>query len=258
MKKGGEKLEIKVVSFNIRSCGDINGNSIPERAKRLAKIVLPLEADIICFQEYSQWWAPHIDEIFGDRYEMFNKYRAENDFESTPILWRKDKFTCTETGCFWLSDTPHTESKGWDEKYDCFRICLWVILEDKKSGEKFTVFNTHFGFGDKGQVASTNLIYNKSKEISNYPTFITGDFNMTPSSLGYEEMRQHFIDVNAVTVNDLRDTYHGYDLSTSKDAHIDYCFVSNKIKPISQKMIEETIDGKFPSDHFGLLVNIEI
>lgn len=44
--------------------------------------------------------------------------------------------------------------------------------------------NTHFGFGDKGQVGSANLIYEYSGKILNYPTFVIGDFNMNPKSAG--------------------------------------------------------------------------
>lgn len=251
-------MKLKIVSFNIRNCGDVNGHSVPERAKRLQKIVMPLDADIICFQEYSNWWVPHIEEIFAGKYEMFNKFRAENDFESPPILWKKDKFNCLKKGYFWFSDTPEVESRGWDEKYNCFRICLWAVLEEKSSGEKVTVFNTHFGFGDGGQVASAKLLHKYVKKVSSHPTFITGDFNMTPKSVGYKEMCKNFIDVNAATVNDLRDTYHGYDPTVFKDEHIDYCFISSDIKPVDQKIIDDTVDGKFPSDHFGLLVNLII
>lgn len=251
-------MNLQIISFNIRNCSDVNGHSVPERAERLQKIVMPLDADIICFQEYSNWWEPHIDEIFTEKYEMFNKFRAENDFESTPILWKKDKFNSLKKGYFWFSDTPEVESRGWDEKYNCFRICLWTVLEEKSSGERVTVFNTHFGFGDGGQVASAKLLDKYVKKVSAHPTFVTGDFNMTTDSLGYKEMCKNFTDVNAATVNDLRDTYHGYDPSVKRDTHIDFCFISSDINPISQRIIDETVDGKFPSDHFGLLMNLEI
>ena len=79
---------------------------------------------------------------------------------------------------------------------------------------------------------------------------------MYPHSKGYDEMAKHFIDVNAVTVNDRRTTYHGY--GTVDNAHIDYCFIDDKIKPINLKIIDELVDGKYPSDHYGLFVELEI
>ena len=116
--------------------------------------------------------------------------------------------------------------------------------------------NTHFGFGDKGQIDSARLIYEYSKKISEYPTFVTGDFNMTPESKGYGEMTKYFTDVNSVTANDRRTTYHGY--GTVNDEHIDYCFINEKIKPISLKLIDELVDGGYASDHYGVYTVLEL
>ena len=81
---------------------------------------------------------------------------------------------------------------------------------------------------------------------------------MTPTSAGYAEMVKHWTDVNAVTARDMRSTFHGYDLSVERDEHIDYCFVDSGIKPVAQSVIDATVDGKFPSDHFGIYSEIEI
>ena len=81
---------------------------------------------------------------------------------------------------------------------------------------------------------------------------------MNPSSLAYAEMIKHMTDANAVTLNDLRDTYHGYDLSVERDSHIDYCFTDESVKPVLTKVIDDTFDGKFPSDHFGLYFELNI
>lgn len=252
-------MNLKVVSFNIRYTNDPNGHSISERAPRLAETINEVEPDVIGFQEYRPAWDKHIEEHFSDRYDMFLKYRNEtSDVEASPILWRKDKFECLETGYFWLSDTPEIESKGWDT-IGCYRMCVYVILKDEKTNECFTVMNTHFGFGDDGQLKSVELIYEYSKKISNYPTFITGDFNMNPESIAYEAMTKHFTDVNAATVNDLRNTFHGYKTEGwGIKQHIDFCFITDDIKPINQKIMDKTFDGKFPSDHYGLEIDIEI
>ena len=252
-------MEISVVSFNIRCCDDPNGYSIAERAPRLSKITSNYSADLIGFQEYRPAWESHIEKIYGEEYDIFNKYRSEKiDVESSPILWKKNKFECLKTGYFWLSDTPEMESRGWDELYNCFRMCVYVVLKDKITGKMFTFMNTHFGFGDKGQRNSADLIYEYSKKISQNPTFIVGDFNMKPDSPGYATMTKNFVDVNASTANDFRTTYHGYNPLQNKNEHIDYCFVDRSIVPISQKIIDDTVDGKFPSDHFGLYIKIEI
>ena len=84
--------------------------------------------------------------------------------ESSPILWKKDKFELLDKGNFWLSDTPEVESRGWDELYNCWRMCEYVILKHIESGKIFTHMNTHYGFGDNGQVKSSKLIYEYSQK----------------------------------------------------------------------------------------------
>ncbi len=251
-------MELDIISFNIRCCDDKNGNSIEERAPRLNKIISQYEPDLIGLQEYRPKWEEHIDKYFGDKYEIFAKYRAESEKEASPMLWRKDKFECIKTGYFWLSDTPDVESKGWDERFDCFRMCVYALLKEKQSGKMIVFMNTHFGFGDDGQIKSVKLIEEYFKKFSSYPAFIVGDFNMTPDDAAYTVMSEKFTDVNSVTNNDLRTTYHGYNPESIKNQHIDYCFINNNVKPVSQKIIDDTVDGMFPSDHYGLHIKIEI
>lgn len=256
-------MELNIVSFNIRHCDDPNGNSVKERVERLYKIISDRNPDIIGLQEYRPHWEEYIENYFDDRYEIFNKYRAKvGDVESPPILWNREKFECEKSGYFWLSDTPEVESKGWDEVFDCYRICLYVILKDKETGKKVNYMNTHFGFGDNGQIKSSRLLKDYSKKIQDEngvnATIITGDFNMNPKTLGYAEAIKHFTDLNTVTANDLRDTFHGYSPDEFRDAHIDYCFINDGVKPISQSIIDDTVDGKFPSDHFGLEIKVEV
>jgi endonuclease/exonuclease/phosphatase family metal-dependent hydrolase len=248
-------MELKVISFNIRYGDDPNGNSIKERAPRLAEITSKYDADIIGFQEYTVPWEKEIEKYYPE-YEIYNKYRSVHELESAPILWKKGKFELLDKGYFWLSDTPEVESRGWDELYNCWRMCEYVILKHIESGKVFTYMNTHYGFGDNGQVASSKLIYEYSKKISSNPTFITGDFNMRPTSKGYAEMVKNFVDVNGATVNDRRTTYHGY--GKTDNEHIDYCFINDQIKPVSLKIIDELVDGKYPTDHYGLFIELEI
>ncbi len=253
-------MKLRVITFNIRCCDDPGGHSIKERAPRIYDSTTIYDADVICFQEYRPRWEKHIEKYYGTEYEIFNKYRTTDILkkESAPILWKKEKFECVKTGYFWLSDTPEVESKGWDEKYDCHRMCEYVTLREKASGKVFTAMNAHFGFGDNGQMASARLICEYSKKVSHYPTFVTGDFNMKPNSPGYNEMARHFTDVNTVTAKYSGTTYHGYFRKKNILSHIDYCFVDKNVVPIKYEVIDKSFDGKFPSDHYGIYLVLEI
>lgn len=250
-------MNLDVISFNIRCASDPHGNSIKERSPRLNEVICKYNPDIIGFQEYTPVWKPYIDKYFGNDYAVFNKYRSRFiKRESAPILWKKDKFKCLDKGYFWLSDTPEKQSRGWDELYNCCRICEYVILAEMSSGKKFTVMNTHYGFGDNGQIKSSKLVYDYSKKISSYPTFVTGDFNMTPDKPGYAEITKYFTDanINKITGN----TYHGYGKGKNKTMPIDYCFCSDGVTPVSFDIIKDMPEGKYPSDHYGLFIKLNI
>lgn len=246
----------KVMSFNIRCRDDADGNSVKERSARLKEITLPLNADIIGLQECRPLWEPYINDLYAGEYDMINIYRAKSELESSPVLWKRDKYCCLGVSHFWLSDTPEVESRGWDERYNCYRMCVHVRLCERETGRVINFLNTHFGFGDNGQIKSAGLIKSYCDRISGEPICIVGDFNMTPESKGYAKMTEYFTDANAVTAKDWRITYHGYSYDNPEAAHIDYCFVNDKVVARAQRIIDETVKGKFPSDHFGLITDL--
>lgn len=255
MKFGVDFMKIKAISFNIRNCDDIDGNSVKERAPRLSLTMAECDADVIGLQEYKPRWKKHIKKFCGKTFRMYVKYRDPKTREATPVFWNKKKFACIKKGYFWLSDTPRKRSKGWDEKYDCYRICTYVILKDRLTGKKFTFINTHFGFGDAGQVKSAELIYKMSKEISPYPTFVTGDFNMEPDSPGYKTMASLFSDADISEDGKTKATCHDYG---KKSEHIDYCFIDENITSCGVEILDKTFDGKYPSDHYGLFIKLDL
>lgn len=245
-------MKMKFISFNLRCCDDPDENSIAERAPRLKSVLSPLNADVIAFQEIRPKWVPEIERDYSDRYDIFLAYRSVEKPEGLITLWNKEKFVCLDKGHFWFSDTPNRESLGWDEKYHCPRICSYVQLTEKGSGESFLVLNTHFGFGDTCQTKSARMIKAFCNSFPNLCAIVGGDFNMNPSSLGYREMAEHFIDANAATVMDRRSTYHGYHPSPEQTSHIDYIFCDRRIVPQNFRIIDGAPDGKYPSDHFGI------
>eukprot|EP01117_Protostelium_nocturnum_P010878 TRINITY_DN3925_c0_g1_i2.p1 TRINITY_DN3925_c0_g1~~TRINITY_DN3925_c0_g1_i2.p1 ORF type:complete len:199 (+),score=51.90 TRINITY_DN3925_c0_g1_i2:74-670(+) len=98
-------------------------------------------------------------------------------------MYRKSRFQCLKQDTFWLSETPHEVSKGWDAK--CIRICTWGHFKDKTNEQEFWVFNTHLDhMGKKARLEGMRVILEMMKEITGLwnPIFLCGDFNDTPGS----------------------------------------------------------------------------
>ncbi len=248
---------IKLITFNIK-CGGSGIYSIDHRAPLLKTVLDKYDADIIGFQEATPKWMEYLEKDLGEEYELFNKYRAVFNPESTPIAWRKSRFECLDKGYFWLSDTPDVESGGWDT-WGCYRICMWVKLFDKQEGKTMTFFNTHYGFGDENQIKSGKLILDHFKALKVDCGFLTGDLNTTHLRPGHKLLAEHLIDANMATVNDLRHTCHGYNPDRKTGAPIDFCFVTPEtVVPLTAKRIDDLVNGEFPSDHYGFYFELEL
>ena len=256
---------MKVMSFNIRSQSDANGHSIHERAPRLKSVVERYDPDVIGFQEVVPLWMEHIPQDYQHNYEIFQMYRDDTvDIEGLAILWKKGQFECLDRGWFWYSDTPDEHSRGWC-KY-CYRICLWVKLRRLEDGKEFHLFNSHFGFGEDCQRNSAELLLSRVEAACAERAILVGDFNMTRKekmlldlpNVAYPIITEKFIDVNQVTARDERTTFHNY-RADAVGAPIDYCFISKQsVSPLSYHCIDDTFDGKYPSDHYGLLLELEL
>ena len=249
-------MELNVISYNILCCDAANGNSIVQRAPRLQAVITPLDADLIGFQEVTPVWLEILHRDYGKEYEIYNVYRGQNNHESTPIAWKRDKFVLLDKGTLWFSDTPEIESRGWDNRFPCPRIFTWVHLKEHRTGTEFCFLNTHFGFGDECQTKSAQMLISFTERMD-CPCIITGDFNMELNSAGYGIMSKVFRDVNADTVNDTSPTFHGFDPEHIGE-HIDYCFVTKNVRPRSYQCIRKLPDGMHPSDHYGLFASLSL
>ncbi|MCQ2435807.1 MAG: endonuclease/exonuclease/phosphatase family protein [Clostridia bacterium] len=247
---------LDLITFNIRNSDDKDGHSIDERAPRLFPLIKRSSPDVIGMQESMPKWHKYIDEALGDEYAVFDMPRSSHDVESIPLLYKKSRFDCKKAFHFWLSDTPDVESRGWDELFNCYRICMGAVLRDKETGTEFAYLNIHYGFGDAGQVKSDELTVERMNALG-VPYIISGDFNMQPEKAGYIKMTELMTDANAVTAEDWGTTFHGYDAGHTGD-HIDYCFISRGVKAVSSELIRDTENDKYPSDHYGLHTIVEI
>ncbi len=249
---------MKVITFNLRCCDDPNGYSISERAPRLKTILDKYDADVMGFQEVSVDWQKIIPRDFSDKYDIFYKCRTkEGAPEALAVLWKRDKFDLIDQGCFWFSKTPWIESMGADALFHCNRICIWVLLRELESGKQFYYFNTHFGFGDEYQLESAELLKTTTDMIKSDNIIITGDFNLTPQTPAYELLSSYYTDVNKITANYSGTTYHEYGTLDAAE-HIDYCFIGKGVTASEYILIDDKVDGMFPSDHYGLAFELGI
>ncbi len=198
------------------------------------------------------------------RYERYGIGRddGKDAGEHSAIFFKKDKFTLLGHGDFWLSQTPDKPSLGWDATC-CNRICSWVYLQDKKTKKKFYVFNTHYDYQkDVARNESSKLILEEIKKIAgNQPVIFMGDLNGSNNSEWYKKIDESGI---------LKDTYkkakypyannpsfQDFGKAILDSEIIDHIFVSNNFLVKKWGILSDTYHGKYPSDHFPVLAEVD-
>ena len=246
-------MSINVMSQNVM-CWEKEPNALFVNRRPLIKKAVAT-ADIGGFQA----GRPHWEEGFKADLSNFDCYvvsRTKKIPEGTPIYWKKERFDMLECGHFWLSETPDTESLGWDA--NCVRIACWCLFYDKLEQKKFVFVNTHLDH--RGELARINGIkqicaFIKDK-FGNIPLILTGDFNAYPDSATIKTANGLLTDARtAFGLKEFPATFHGFEhLSIC----IDYIYLSRDIKCTGFETVIEKDGETIQSDHYGIMATIEI
>ena len=182
--------------------------------------------------------------------------------EHSEIFYKKDRFKLLDKGDFWLSQTPEKPSLGWDATC-CNRICSWVKLQDKKSGKKLWCFNVHYDY--QGMVAreeSSKLLLARIKQIAgDGMVILTGDLNGGHSTGWYQRLATSglLLDTYAQAQYPYTNnpSFNGWGSQVGGDEIIDHIFTTKQFKVLRWGILSDTYHGKYASDHFPVLAEVE-
>ncbi len=259
MDKNVNTNEIKVMTYNIRchAPDDFGKKSWFYRADLVADTIEKAQPGIIGFQEVNSWQYDYLCDVMP-AYDSIITYRDNIPVysEGCPVFYRTDLYTLVDKGSFWLSETPDVMSKDWGAA--CYRICSYVILEDKVTEKEFVVFNTHLDHvSDEARINGINVVLDKIKEFGGMPAVLMGDLNAEETSDTYKSATEYFYDVKYQTEDTMKScTYQGWGTQLDREC-IDYIMVSKTgFKVHSYKVITDTYDGVYTSDHFPLVATL--
>ncbi|MFY9116140.1 MAG: endonuclease/exonuclease/phosphatase family protein [Bacteroidales bacterium] len=250
---------IKVMSYNIRlSLVDDGDNHWNLRKEASVRMIKDLQPQVIGLQEpVNEQIVFLLDSL--TQYGRVGVARDDGDTlgEFSAIFYLKDVYDILEGGTFWLSETPDIPSFGWDAA--CKRVVTWGLLQNKKSGKAFYVFNTHFDhIGKTARLESARLLADRIQEICNdtWPVFLTGDFNASIDDPLFEPIKGLLHDARKeVPLSDSLTTYHAW--GTYDGLPIDHIFYRGT-KAVSFRTVTESYGAPYVSDHYPILVVFEI
>lgn len=257
--------QIKVMSYNIRLDVAADGeNRWDARKDKVASLINYYEPDFMGGQEVQHHQLQYLlQNLTGYAFTGVGRDDGKEAGEYSCIFYKKDKFRLLTEGTFWLSPTPEKPSKGWDAAYN--RVCSYGLFQNKKTKQKFWIFNTHLDHvGKEARLKGVQLIMEKMAQLNtkNYPAVLTGDFNSHPEDAPIQFAITKMQNSRSISklVHGPLDTWEDFKFHDKLDGCIDYIFTSNNEKLSVAKFatITDSYDLKYPSDHLPVLATIEM
>ncbi len=254
------EAETRIMSFNLR-CANDGKQTITNRSKVAVEVLKTYLPDSFGVQECTPRWKRILKYNLGDKYACVGKAR---DFfgpftEYSSVYYLKDKYNLIDSGTFWLSETPYKAyTKSFDSK--CNRIATWALLEEKETGLRYTHINTHLDhkLDSTRDAQMTVLIEEVLKITGDIPVVMTGDFNAYEDSSVYAVALEKFDDTKLIAENsDDGHTFTKYGAYDPDDkGAIDFIFVSKDTEVETYKIIRNSVQGIYPSDHYPIVSDI--
>jgi endonuclease/exonuclease/phosphatase family metal-dependent hydrolase len=255
---------MNVITYNIRYNNPGDGeNSWPKRREAVIKLLKTHKADIFCVQEAL------FDQVMNlkDGMKTFDYVGVGRDDgnvngEFSAIFYNSQRYTLLENGTFWLSKSPQTPSKSWDAALN--RICTWARLKENATYKTFYIFNTHFDhIGTTARIRSAELILKKISEITDRkdPLLLTGDFNLTPEERPLLVIKQKLKDARQITIEAPKGpmgTFNDFDIQSKLEKRIDYIFVNKMVEVNNYKVITDSNNNRYPSDHLPVWIEAQL
>lgn len=256
---------MRVATCNIRCYPAEDGpNHWELRKEWTLSVIRDLGADLICFQEL---WLPQCDyarESLPDYAYFAIADESQTDRPTNAIFYREDKFELVSPGGFWLSETPHVSgSSSWDSA--CVRLVNWLRLRCRSTGREFRIVNTHLDHvSQMAREAGAKLICDDAEAYpADYPQVLTGDMNC---DFGNTAITQYFSGgwrdtYSAVhNVSEPGHTFHAFKGPKFEGdiGKMDWVFVRGRVDVLSASIIDDDLDGRYPSDHYFVTADIEI
>ncbi len=253
------------MTYNLRYNNPNDGeNRWDARKENVADLIQNYQPDVFGTQEGLNDQVTWLNSTLTDySYVGIGRDDGKQKGEYCAIYYKTAKYNVIKQATFWLSETPKEVSVGWDAVLE--RICTYLLLENKETNQRFYVFNAHFDhIGNMARLNSSKLIYSKITEHNpeNYPCVLMGDLNLLPETDPIQYLSKQLDDSKSLAVENIsgpKGTFNAFKHDEVVTDRIDYIFISKGDGKVNQyRVIDDQVEGRYPSDHLPVLVNVEL
>lgn len=243
------------------------------RAAICAEIMHRQKPDIICMQEVLRSQNEDLKKAFKGYFsfgfegpEMDAFKEGYHGIAKNPVFFSEKRYELLAAGGYWLSETPLIAgSLSWDSARA--RNANWVRLKDKLSGMDFRVVNLHLDHkGQEAREKQVGLVLQEASQYpASYPQILCGDFNASAKNRVYELVKAGAWADTYTALHGTAEpgfTVHGFQGENypKKDTgkKIDFIFSRGEVKPVSSIILKDSINGRYPSDHYFVASEVQI
>ena len=254
---------LSVLTVNLRRETSEDGeDNWPFRKHRTARLIEEYHPDLFGTQEGRRPQIRQLQELVPD-YSSAEDHRDWDPERMYPCLfYRAGSFRVTGGGDFWLSETPlRHASKSWNSAFP--RLATWALLESTEETKRLFCCVTHLDHlsapARSGQ--SRTLLDELTKRIpEDTPVLLMGDFNDVPGSAPYVNLtgpQAGFRDAWTESKKSEKSTWHGF-TGIGDRGRIDWILLKGRVQVLDIKIIENTYDERYPSDHFPVFATVRL
>jgi endonuclease/exonuclease/phosphatase family metal-dependent hydrolase len=252
MIEAGIQGKLSVLTFNLRfGLADDGDNNWQFRKTVFPELLDTYRADFMAFQEVNDFQARFLADLLPDYGVVGQRTPAPPFWQNNLIFYLKD-WECEKFKHFFLSPTPHIPSRFRGSRWP--RQCSMGLFKNQE--RKLICLATHFDFDAEVQAHSAQVILKQVSEFpAHVPAVLMGDFNAPPSAPCYEVFTREHPDNQEIPAfknafsPPFPPTHHGFSGARIGD-HIDWILFRGRLKPEKTGVMNEKIQGRYPSDHF--------
>ncbi len=251
------------MTYNIRFDNPNDGeNTWEKRKSSLADLIGHYQPDILGIQEGLFHQVEFIkDQLPNYAYIGVGRDDGKTKGEYSAVYYDSTKFDLITHKTFWLSESPHRVSVGWDAAME--RICTYGALRSKVSNDTLHVFNAHFDHvGSEARKMSAQVILSKIEELGlkGKRIVVMGDFNAGPGSDPIKVFRKELDSGFELVKKELEGppgTFNAFDKNHPLTEPIDFIFTKH-LEIVDYRHIGDMRpDGHFISDHFPVFGEVK-
>jgi endonuclease/exonuclease/phosphatase family metal-dependent hydrolase len=277
--------EAKAAAHTILTCNirvplpedEAAGNGWKARRALCMDVIRAQKPDVFCLQEVLREQMDDLERGFPDFAgfgfegpEMDARQVGYQGIAKNPIFYSRERYDFVSAGGFWLSETPHLAgSLSWESARA--RHVNWVRLRDRASRRQLRVLSTHLDHvSQRAREEQIKLILAEAAVYApDFPQVLAGDLNASAANAvlklaldgGWTNTR-----TAAPGPHDEGNTTHGFlgekyvpkTEAGRKRGPIDFILTRGPVSTLAWKIIRDSRDGRYPSDHYFVSATVAI